>query len=44
LRYLLWLRIVVSVANAGMAADAIYYTLVVSHSGAVATWLSRVGG
>jgi len=44
LRYLLWLRIVVSVATAGMAAYAVYYTIVVGHSGAVATWLSRGGG
>lgn len=40
----LTLRIVASVVTAGMAAYAIYYTVLVGHSGAVATWLGRVGG
>ena len=41
-----WLpvRIAISVAAAGMAVYAIYYTVLVGHSGAVATWLGRVGG
>lgn len=43
-RVWLALRIVVSVVTAGMAAYAIYYTVIVGHSGAVATWLGRVGG
>ena len=43
-RALLALRIVISVAAAAMAAFAISFTIVVGHSGAVATWLPRVGG
>ncbi len=43
-RVWLALRIVASVAVAGMAVYAIYYTVLVGHSGAVATWLGRVGG
>jgi len=43
-RALLWLRIAVSIVTAGMAAYAVYYTIIVGHSGAVATWLPRVGG
>jgi hypothetical protein len=43
-RALLWLRIIVSIVTAGMAAYAIYYTIIVGHSGAVASWLDRVGG
>lgn len=38
------LRVIVSLAAATMAAYAIYFTIVVGHSGAVATWLPRVGG
>jgi hypothetical protein len=38
------LRIIASAAAATMAAFAIYLTIVVGHSGAVATWLPRVGG
>ncbi|MBX9471528.1 DUF2231 domain-containing protein [Microcella sp.] len=43
-RALLVLRIVISVAAVMMAAFAIYYTIMVGHSGAVATWFPRVGG
>lgn len=43
-RVLLALRIVISVAAAAMAAFTIYYTIVVGHSGAVATWLPRIAG
>jgi hypothetical protein len=43
-RVWLTLRIVASVVTAGMAVYAIYYTVLVGHSGAVATWLGRVGG
>jgi hypothetical protein len=43
-RIWLTLRIVASVVTAGMAVYAIYYTVLVGHSGAVATWLGRVGG
>ena len=41
-----WLpmRIAISVITAGMAVYAIYYTVLVGHSGAVATWLDSVGG
>jgi len=42
-RALLWLQIIVSIVTAGMAAYALY-TIIVGHSGAVATWLPRVGG
>ena len=35
---LVWLRIAVSIVAAGMAAYTVYYTFVVGHSGAVATW------
>lgn len=38
------LRVIASAAVAAMAAYAIYLTIVVGHSGAVATWLPRVGG
>lgn len=38
------LRITISVLAAGTAVYAIYYTVLVGHSGAVATWLGRVGG
>ena len=37
-------RIAVAVIAAAMAAYTIYFTIVVGHSGAVATWLPRVGG
>lgn len=40
----LLLRITISVLAAGMAVYAIYYTVLVGHSGAVATWLGRIGG
>lgn len=43
-RALLWVRIVISVMTAGMAVYVVYYTILVGHSGAVATWFSRVGG
>jgi hypothetical protein len=43
-RVLLPLRMVAAAAAAGMAAFTIYYTIVVGHSGAVATWLGRIGG
>ncbi|WP_439564183.1 hypothetical protein [Microcella sp.] len=43
-RVWLALRIAVSVVTASMAAYAIYSTVIVGHSGAVATWLGRVGG
>lgn len=43
-RVWLALRIAASVVTAGMAAYAIYVTVLVGHSGAVATWFGRVGG
>ncbi len=38
------LRVIASAATVAIAAYAIYLTIVVGHSGAVATWLPRVGG
>ena len=38
------LRIIASASAAAIAAYAIYLTIIVGHSGAVATWLPRVGG
>ncbi len=38
------LRVISSATAAAMAAYAIYLTIIVGHSGAVRTWLSRVGG
>lgn len=38
-RVLFWLRIAVSVIAAGMAVFTVYYTFIVGHSGAEATWL-----
>ena len=43
-RPLLWGRVVVSVLAAGAAGVAIWFTVRVGHSGAVASWQERVGG
>ena len=43
-RIWLALRIAAAVVTASMAAYTIYYTVIVGHSGAVATWFGRVGG
>ena len=43
-RALLWLRVAVSVGAAIAAGIAIWFTVRVGHSGAVASWQERVGG